>query len=136
MHYLFLIALAIGLIAGLTNLDMLKGWLRTVVVISATIIIILTSYHVGWVDGYDVGKFNVYQYHSPDEELGTVDRIEGEFVVIEQPEKCGDPIIIHTSLLPDYIMEGDVIMRDLSVNTSATFYRYLYNKRLAEELIN
>ena len=134
MYHLFLIILAIGLIAGLTNLDMLKGWLRTVVVIAATIIITLTSYQIGWVDGHVVGTFNVYQYHNPDEELGTVDRIEGGFVVIEQPEKCGDPIIIHESLLPDYVMEGDVIMRDLSINVQATFDKYIYNRRLLDLL--
>lgn len=134
---LSLVILLIGVIdrAGLSHLDITKGWLKDIIVVSATLLVALTTYQVGWVDGNNAGRLHIYQYYNPDETLGVIDRIENEYVVIEQPKYCGDPIIIHTSLLPDYIIEGDVIMRDLSVNVGATFDRYMYNRRALDDLL-
>lgn len=136
MFYIFAVICAVILTAGITYLNIIKGWFKIIAIASATLLISVTSYQIGWVDGYDAGKVFLDQYYNPNDILGIVDKIENGFIVIEQPKNCGDPIIVHESFLPDYVIEGDVIMKDLSVNIGETFNRYLFNKRKLEQLTN
>jgi hypothetical protein len=97
----------------------------------STLVVLMTmtgtagAYGIGAINGrhtieLDTEKY--FDYFDPDEELGTVDSIHQAYVVIESP-RTTELIILERSLFSELLLEGDVVMKDLSINYVESFNR-------------